>query len=451
MPVAHPIIIQNSERLDRLYKLGLLDAEGHPRTEPAFDRLAGMAARLLNMPIALVSLVEVDRQVFISQVGLPEPWASSRHTPLSHSFCQHAVASQAPLVIEDTRLSPLGVDNLAIKDLGAVAYAGIPLVTSDGFALGTFCVIDHMPHQWTDDELATLTDLAAAVMTEIELRAELYAREQSENSLRDSHRSLQHSLDELRALHDKVSELEQLKTDMIRLAAHDLRAPLLSVLGFTEIMMEDTRSIPDEYLPFVNLIHQSGEHMLQIINDILCLQRIEASHNFESLEAVNLTALVTEACVLYEQTAQQHGQGLRLVMASDPVMVKGEPGQLREAINNLISNGLKYSASDGAIIVRLSEDSDGGVSFEVEDKGIGIAEDAQSQLFEPFYRVRTRETATIPGTGLGLALVKRIIERHTGRVHFISREGVGSTFGFWLPVVHTEAERALAERTLVSA
>lgn len=443
MPVAHPIIIQNSERLDRLYKLGLLDADGVPQLEPAFDRLTGMAARLLNMPVALVTLVEGDRQVFLSQAGLPEPWASSRQTPLSHSFCQHAVASQSPLVIEDTRLSPLGVDNLAIEALGVVAYAGIPLVTSDGFALGTFCVIDHAPHQWTEDELTTLTDLAAAVMTEIELRSELYARRQNENLLRDSQRNLQHSLDELRALYEKVSELEQLKTDMIRLAAHDLRSPLLSVLGFTEIMMEDARSIPEEYLPFVNLIHQSGEHMLQIINDILCLQRIEASHDFDSLEAVNLTALVTEACVLFEQMAQQDGQGLRLVVSPAPVMVKGEPAQLREAINNLISNGLKYSASDGSITVRLSQDTEDGVSFEVEDTGIGIAEEAQSQLFEPFYRVRTRETATIPGTGLGLALVKRIIERHTGHIHFISREGVGSTFGFWLPIVQAEAELAL--------
>jgi signal transduction histidine kinase len=235
---------------------------------------------------------------------------------------------------------------------------------------------------------------------------------------------------------------------MIRLAAHDLRSPLLSVLGFTEIMMEDSQNIPEEYLPFVNLIHQSGEHMLQIINDILCLHRIEASHDFDSLGTINLTGLVTEACVLFEQIAQQRGQGLRLMVSSVPVMVKGEMAQLREAVNNLISNALKYSADDGVIAVRLSEKADGWVSFEVEDNGIGIAEEAQAKLFEPFYRVRTRETATIAGTGLGLALVKRIVERHTGRVLFTSREGIGSTFGFWLPIVAVERE---LERSRVSA
>lgn len=448
MPMAHPIIIQNSERLDRLYKLGLFDADGHPSVEPSFDRLTGMAARLLNMPVALVTLVDRERQVFISQVGLSEPWATSRQTPLTHSFCQYAVTSQAPLILEDVRLSPFGLNNLAIEDLNVVAYAGIPLVTSDGYALGAFCVIDHVPHQWTEDELTTLTDLAAAAMNEIELRAELYERRNTEITLRDSQRNLQTSLEELRALYDQVSDLEQLKSDMIRLAAHDLRSPLLSVLGFTEIMMEDSRNIPEEYLPFVNLIHQSGEHMLQIINDILCLHRIEASHDFDSLGTINLTGLVTEACVLFEQIAQQRGQGLRLIVSPVPVMVKGEMAQLREAVNNLISNALKYSADDGVIAVRLSEKADGWVSFEVEDNGIGIAEEAQAQLFEPFYRVRTRETATIAGTGLGLALVKRIVERHTGRVLFTSREGVGSTFGFWLPIVAAERE---LERSRVSA
>lgn len=155
------------QRIAALRRLAILDTP----TEAAFDRLTRLATRLLGVPVSLVSLVDEDRQFFKSCVGLPEPWASARETPLSHSFCQHAVNLGKPLVITDARIHPLVRDNLAIQDLGVIAYAGIPLVASDGNVLGTFCAIDHQPRVWTEDEVATLQDLALSVMTEIELRA----------------------------------------------------------------------------------------------------------------------------------------------------------------------------------------------------------------------------------------------------------------------------------------
>jgi signal transduction histidine kinase len=124
----------------------------------------------LNVPVALVSLVDEDRQFFKSCIGLPEPWASRRGTPLSHSFCQHAVASAQPLVIEDAREHPLVRDNLAIRDLDVIAYAGFPLTTSDGAVLGTFCAIDSQPRTWSDEDIAFVREMAASAMTEIELR-----------------------------------------------------------------------------------------------------------------------------------------------------------------------------------------------------------------------------------------------------------------------------------------
>ena len=158
-------VVADPARLASLWDSGLLD---RPPTE-AFDRLTRLATATLHVPVALVSLVDADRQVFASLVGLPEPWASARQTPLSHSFCQHTVAARAPLLIEDVREDPLVRDNLATTDLGIVAYAGIPLITSDGHALGSFCVLDGRPRAWTEAEVAILTDLAAAVMTEVEL------------------------------------------------------------------------------------------------------------------------------------------------------------------------------------------------------------------------------------------------------------------------------------------
>ena len=160
-----PDAVHDPGRLDALRRVGLLDT---PREE-AYDRLTRLAAKLLGAPVALISLVDDERQFFKSCLGLEEPWASARETPLSHSFCQYAVAEGEPLVIEDAREHPLVQDNLAIRDLNVVAYAGIPLIRPGGEALGTLCVIDHKPRVWTKDQLDILTDLAASVLSEIEL------------------------------------------------------------------------------------------------------------------------------------------------------------------------------------------------------------------------------------------------------------------------------------------
>jgi GAF domain-containing protein len=124
---------------------------------------------VLGAPVALVSLVDEDRQVFRGCLGLPEPWASRRGTPLSHSFCQHAVASREPLIVEDAREHPVLRHNPAIRDMGVIAYAGIPLIDEDGHALGSLCVIDERPRHWTPDQVRLLEDLAHAVRTEIRL------------------------------------------------------------------------------------------------------------------------------------------------------------------------------------------------------------------------------------------------------------------------------------------
>jgi hypothetical protein len=162
-----PAAVHAPARLAELRRVKLLDT---PAENP-YDRLARLAAKLLNTPVALVSLVDDDRQFFKSCVGLDEPWRSARQTPLSHSFCQHALEADQPLIIEDARAHPLVRESPAIRDLGVVAYAGVPLITANGHALGTLCVIDHKPRAWTRDQIETLIDLAASVMTEIELHA----------------------------------------------------------------------------------------------------------------------------------------------------------------------------------------------------------------------------------------------------------------------------------------
>jgi GAF domain-containing protein len=183
MPFADPRIIKNPSRVSVMRRLELLDSP----TETAFDRLTQLASKVLNAPVSLVSLVDADRQFFKSFVGLPEPWASQRETPLSHSFCQHVVATNEPLVITDSREHPLVHDNMAIPDLNVIAYLGMPLTIHDGTTLGSFCVIDGKPRIWSQHEIEVVRELAQSVMVEIELRAELLARHETEQRLQEAY------------------------------------------------------------------------------------------------------------------------------------------------------------------------------------------------------------------------------------------------------------------------
>lgn len=153
------------ERLRALRESGLLDTPPEER----FDRITELVRKVLAVPVALVSLVDADRQFFKSQAGLSEPWASERETPLSHSFCQYAVSSKDPLVVSDARQHPVLRDNLAVQDLDVIAYAGVPLVTEGGYALGTLCAIDHEPRFWTTEQIGLLDDLAQLTVDEMKL------------------------------------------------------------------------------------------------------------------------------------------------------------------------------------------------------------------------------------------------------------------------------------------
>jgi serine phosphatase RsbU (regulator of sigma subunit) len=148
--------------------MNLLDVG--PEPDPSFDRYARIVQQLLNVPVALVSIVEAEQQVFPGAVGLPAPWQDDRRSPLTHSFCQYVVKDGAPLIVTDARLDERLKDNLAIVDLHVIAYAGFPITDSHGTAVGSLCAIDVGPRRWTAAELQTLQDLAATVSTEFALR-----------------------------------------------------------------------------------------------------------------------------------------------------------------------------------------------------------------------------------------------------------------------------------------
>jgi serine phosphatase RsbU (regulator of sigma subunit) len=153
------------DRVAALRDLGLTSA-----SDPQMERYAERVREELHVPVAVVSLVQTDHQVFPGASGLPSPWAETRTSPLTHSFSQHVAETGRPLIVTDAREDPLVRDNLAVSDLGVMAYAGIPLTDDRGNVLGSLCAIDTSPRAWSEEELRLLTDLAADCRNELRLR-----------------------------------------------------------------------------------------------------------------------------------------------------------------------------------------------------------------------------------------------------------------------------------------
>jgi signal transduction histidine kinase/uncharacterized protein YigA (DUF484 family) len=231
---------------------------------------------------------------------------------------------------------------------------------------------------------------------------------------------------------DQVTRLEQLKTQMIRVAAHDIRSPLGVVGGYVTLLRDDLGPAGAPYESFFEGIFRALERMDHMTGDILSLERIHATHN-RNFEVILINELVKRAYADHRDQMQTKRMTCALQGADSPLSVYGDPVQVYEAIVNLISNAIKYTPDGGHIEVSLHNTQERAI-FEVRDSGYGISTEAQTMLFEPFYRVKTEETRQIDGTGLGLFLVKEIIERHNGEMHFESALGQGSLFGFELPL-----------------
>jgi GAF domain-containing protein len=159
-------MLGDRRRIQTLRDAGLLTDSA----EEAYDRFTRLAATIVEAPIALFTVITENEQQFRSQFGLEEPLATERRTPLSHSFCQYVVLSSAPLEVADAREHPTVKGNPAIEEMQVIAYLGVPLITRKGETLGSLCAIDHEPREWTGRDRAVLKDLAAATVTEVELR-----------------------------------------------------------------------------------------------------------------------------------------------------------------------------------------------------------------------------------------------------------------------------------------
>jgi signal transduction histidine kinase len=235
-------------------------------------------------------------------------------------------------------------------------------------------------------------------------------------------------------LYNEVLELERVKSEMIRMASHDLRNPLNNIIGYIELvaMSIDQIGMTPDLQEYLGSLRRSTKTIRSLIDDLLTLERVESERE-SAWEHFDFDGLVYEVVDIEQSGAALKNQTLELERAPSEITVFGSVTQLRQAITNLIGNAIKYTPDSGRVDVRLTQEDDRLV-FTVKDTGYGISRDRQDRLFERFYRAHQPGTDHIPGTGLGLSLVKTVIERHGGRVWFESEPGQGSLFGFWLPV-----------------
>lgn len=225
-------------------------------------------------------------------------------------------------------------------------------------------------------------------------------------------------------------ELSELKTRLLRMASHDLKNPLARISGFAELLLMND-DLNDEDKEYLHYIESASEEMKNIIEDLLNLERLRSRGM--NVAVVNVSQLVKNVFASQEPDLLRKAQQGALHLPDEDCYIQGDPAHISQMVSNLLSNAIKYTPDSGSVTVRLQ--ARGTVCLlEVSDTGYGIPEDAHDRLFNEFFRVRTAQTREIPGTGLGLSLVKAVIEAHRGQVWFTSKVGQGSTFTVRLPI-----------------
>jgi two-component system NtrC family sensor kinase len=229
--------------------------------------------------------------------------------------------------------------------------------------------------------------------------------------------------------------LDRLKSDFIHTISHDLRSPLTAIMGYVELL-DRVGPLNQQQREFVQHVQNSAQNITALINDLLDLGRIEAGFDTRKDEVSMGTILRFTLDNLSRQIEDKH-QDLQLNISPDLPVLRGNPIRLRQMMDNLLVNAIKYTPSSGQIKVDLRSEAE-QIIFQVTDTGIGIPQADQLHIFEKFYRADNAPKGT-PGTGLGLAIVKSIVENHGGRIWVESVVGAGSKFVVVLPTsINTE-------------
>ena len=265
----------------------------------------------------------------------------------------------------------------------------------------------------------------------------------AEKELRKTNRDLRDLTDRLVVARDAAVRSNEAKTNFLANVSHELRTPLNAILGFSEALASGIfgrlASRQEEY---VGDIHQSGQRLLALINDILDLAKLDAGKLELREEAIALDMLAAEAVRDLRVASRAAGVTVDLTPAVGKVTILGDPLRLRQVLDNLLSNAIKFTPWGGRIEVTLERFADGRTVVAISDTGVGIRAEDVARVFLPFEQIDSRRAPQVQGTGLGLPLVRQLVERHGGTVRMSSQPGLGTQVLVELP-----PERALRAET----
>jgi PAS domain S-box-containing protein len=407
--------VEQEKYIQRLTILQQIDEELNDllNIENVMSLALDAAVRLSGANAGFIATVDNNNLRIEQAIGQYSQIRSGDYLPNSSIYMPLIERREAHLILDSN------ADNSFVSSISDTrALMLIPLVSYERI-LGILNLETNKPDRFNQETFDFLKLIASRVAVAIE-NVQLYQIAQDQ-------------LAQVQELYTQVSELEKLKTDMIRIAAHDLRNPVGVIVGYLELLEWSLADkLSDKQKSQFEAMMRSAHRMEKITTDILSLERIEKLH-LDKTQKIELSGLVMEVYEDYQMQAEQKHQQISLITTEEHLEIQADSAQIREAMANLISNAIKYTSENGRIDVRLAREKAYAV-FEVVDNGFGIPADQQARLFQPFFRATSEETVKIDGTGLGLHLVKNIITRHGGEMIFNSVYGKGSSFGFRLPL-----------------
>lgn len=246
----------------------------------------------------------------------------------------------------------------------------------------------------------------------------------------------------------RETEVDRLKSEFLSMAAHELRTPMVSIYGFSELLLNSTDFDAETTRELIDTIHRQSIQMSSIINELLDLARIEARRGLDfEIEPLDLNILISE--VIEGFKCQADGRIPALTLLDQPTEVLGDSRKISQAVTNVLSNAFKYSPSGGEVAVTLNQISRGdhdGYAIDISDHGLGMSDETMARICERFFRADT--SGSISGTGLGMSIVKEIMELHGGTVSIASSLGIGSTVSIWLPRATVDQGRTAVPRAI---
>lgn len=392
-------LLQSPGRLEAVRRSGLLDSPA----EEAFDSLTRLAARLLRVPASFVSIVDDQRDFYKSHNGLAGADQFDGQTT-GRTFCHYTLASDDPLVIEDAHSDPVWRSVPTVASLGVRAYVGVPLKL-DGQNVGSFCVMDRQPRQWTDDELETLEQLAVSAGRELGLRRALeQARDESAQN----------------------QALVRSREEVVAVVAHDLRTPL-QILHMSAALLQS--DVKPTHQPIVKRMTNAIKALTEMANGLLSSTALLAPSGMRHA-SVSAASLVRDAVNMMLPIAERSAISLEVAEVAEATVVV-DYARLLRVMGNLIGNAIKYSPPGSLVTVGATRDA-GQAFITVADNGRGMTRDEQRHAFDQGWQ-GAEGMVRGDGAGLGLAIVKSLIEENGGSVDLASEPGRGTRVTICLP------------------